>query len=404
MPKRTRNAAHGTSDEAPLGLTQAFDVPDDDALVDARARRRRGSCDAPDGAPMGLTEAFSPVGASCGTPEEDGWMPDDAAWEGEDAALPPAPEVDDEPLYDEEGRVREVPRGRHGRHSRPEAGAEADRPGKGKKGRKGRDSQEEIPSYLRKSRRMRRILIAVSIVLVLLLAAGAYFTVQLVKVAETSASQQAQSHQDQQQASVLDTDNASDASTATAKKTSVPNLVTLLGMSQDEAVEYLAHGAQVSSTREVNEEDNPVKTEVRVALTTEPADARTGTPTVYLGLGEDGLVVQAGYSTSTTSLGYGSLSFADAVRNEAIIEKTLAEAGVDVTPGSVVLPEDKTSYSTYATDGKTLIKEYCSFADTVDIDGAPHEWSAVLSYDYTMANATGNLADTVRTIYVYVSA
>ena len=92
------------------------------------------------------------------------------------------------------------------------------------------------------------------------------------------------------------------------------------------------------------------------------------------------------------------------MRNEAIIEKTLAEAGVDVAQGSVTLPEDKTSYSTYDTDGKTLIKEYCSFSDTVDIEGAPHEWSAVLSYDYTMANATGNLADTVRTIYVYVSA
>ena len=323
-------------------------------------------------------------------------MPDDSVWSADDEALPPAPEVDDEPLYDDEGRVREATRGRHGRHSRADAGA----PAKGR--RKGSD--EEVPSYLRKSRRMRRILIAVSVVLVLLLAAGAYFTVQLVKVAETSASQQAQTHQDQQQAATLDADNTSDASTATAKKTSVPNLVTLLGMGQDEAVEYLAHGAQVSSTREVNEEDNPVKTEVRVALTSEPADARTGTPTVYLGLGEDGLIIQAGYSTSTTSLGYGSLSFADAVRNEAIIEKTLAEAGVDVAQGSVTLPEDKTSYSTYDTDGKTLIKEYCSFSDTVDIEGAPHEWSAVLSYDYTMANATGNLADTVRTIYVYVSA
>ena len=396
MPKRTRNEAHGTSDETSLGLTEAFDAPSDDALVDARARRRRGACDAPDGAPMGLTEAFSPVGASCGTPEEDGWMPDDSVWSDEGAeALPPAPEVDDGPLYDEEGRVREAAHGRHGRHGRTDAA-----PAKGR--RKG--SEEEVPSYLRKSRRMRRILIAVSIVLVLLLAAGAYFTVQLVKVAETSASQQAQTHQDQQQAATLDADNTSDASTATAKKTSVPNLVTLLGMGQDEAVEYLAHGAQVSSTREVNEEDNPVKTEVRVALTSEPADARTGTPTVYLGLGEDGLIIQAGYSTSTTSLGYGSLSFADAVRNEAIIEKTLAEAGVDVAQGSVTLPEDKTSYSTYDTDGKTLIKEYCSFSDTVDIEGAPHEWSAVLSYDYTMANATGNLADTVRTIYVYVSA
>ncbi|MCI8468402.1 MAG: histone-lysine N-methyltransferase [Eggerthellaceae bacterium] len=342
---------------------------------------------------MGLTRAFDPVG---GAPADDGddWMPDDDAWAaelGQAPAAPPAPELDD---------ADEAPRGRHGRHGRVPDEA----PGKGRKGRK-KDAGDEIPAYLRKSRRMRRILIAVAVILVLLLAAGAYFTWQLVQVAETSASQQAQAHQDQQQAAVLSPDEANDASSATTvKKTTVPNLTALLGLDQDQAIEYLAHGAQVASTREVNEEDNPVRQEVRVALTEEPADARTGTPTVYLGLGEDGLIVQVGYSTSTASLGYGSLSFADAVRNESIIEKTLAEAGVDVDEGSVALPEDKESYSTYDTDGKTLIKEYCSFYGEADVEGTPMQWSAVLSYDYTMANATSNLADTVRTIYVYVGA
>ena len=40
----------------------------------------------------------------------------------------------------------------------------------------------------------------------------------------------------------------------------------------------------------------------------------------------------------------------------------------------------------------------------MDIDGAPHEWSAVLSYDYSTANTSGNLADTIRIIYVYINA
>ena len=75
---------------------------------------------------------------------------------------------------------------------------------------------------------------------------------------------------------------------------------------------------------------NAVKKSVTVALTAEPADSRSGTPTVYLGLDADGKVVQAGYSAATASLGYGSLSFADAVKNEHIVEKTLREAGVNV--------------------------------------------------------------------------
>ena len=125
---------------------------------------------------------------------------------------------------------------------------------------------------------------------------------------------------------------------------------------------------------------------------------------MYLGLDEAGAVVQAGYSASTGALGYGTLSFSDAVKNENIVEKTLQEAGIDVPEGSVQLPEDKTEYSTYASDGTTLVKESCAFSGTVDIGGAPHEWSAVLSYDYSAANASGNLADTIRIIYVYINA
>ena len=121
----------------------------------------------------------------------------------------------------------------------------------------------------------------------------------------------------------------------------------VLGLGQDEALAALAHGAQVTASKDVNEEGNPIKKDVTVALTDEPADTRTGTPTVYLGLNEEGKVVQAGYSASTAALGYGTLSFADAVKNEHVVEKTLQEAGIPVAEGAAVLPEDKTAYSTY---------------------------------------------------------
>ena len=166
----------------------------------------------------------------------------------------------------------------------------------------------------------------------------------------------------------------------------------------------LKHGATETTSKEVNEEGNPVKTNVTVALTDEPADTRSGTPTVYLGLNEDGAVVQAGYSAATASLGYGSLSFVDAVKNEGIIEKTLQEAGVNVPAGSAQLPADKTEYSEYASDGTTLVKESYSFSGTVDLNGAAHEWSALLLYNYSTANTSGNLADTIRIVYVYVNA
>ena len=61
-------------------------------------------------------------------------------------------------------------------------------------------------------------------------------------------------------------------------------------------------------------------------------------------------------------------------------------------------------YTTMDSSGTRVVKENCSFSGTVDLNGAPHEWSAVLSYNYTTANMSGNLADTIRIIYVYINA
>ncbi len=259
--------------------------------------------------------------------------------------------------------------------------------------------EEVVPLYLQKSRRTRKILIVVIILLVILLALGIVLTWQLITLAQNTAVQQTANI-----SSTTTVEVTSDATSVTQRKTSVPDLVSLLGLNQDQALESLQRGAQISSSTEVKEEGNPITTELRVALTSEPADARTGTPTVYLGLDREGRIIQAGYSTSTTSLGYGALSFTDAVQNERIVEKTLEEAGVPVQEGAAVLPEDKMAYSTYGSDGTTLVREECSFEGAVDINGAPHQWSAVLSYDYTSANTSGNLADTIRTIYVYVNS
>lgn len=377
MPKHAANAPRGaspdpsserSSDER-IGLTEAF------APVGSDRSGEEGR--------IGLTEAFSPVGGSHvggfsyrGDNEDE--YPD--AFESLEPALEPSLLFDDGAPEAQAGEKR----GRHGKGQEPD--------------------KRPLPPHLRKSRRMRRILIAVVVLLVLLIGALGYFTWRLVGESQMLAAQQTQQQQSSQEVDAMHEADAKDAATTTAKKTEVPNLVGVLGLTRDEAVETLQHGATVTSEREVNEEGSAVKTNVTIALTDEPADARSGTPTVYLGLDEEGKAVQVGYSAATASLGYGSLSFVDAVENEGIVEKTLEEAGVSVPAGSAVLPEDKAAYSSYASDGTTLVEEKCSFSGTVELDGAEHEWSSVLLYNYATANTSGNLADTIRMIYVYVNA
>ncbi len=278
-----------------------------------------------------------------------------------------------------------------------------DAPERGLKHGKHGKVDDEVPEYLKRSRRMRRILIAVLVVLVLLVAAGAVLVVMLFDTANNAATQQAQSAVSQVEA--IESDDATkDASTTTTKRTTVPDLVSLLGLTQQEALDQLQHGAQVTGLSEINEEGNPIKQQVDVALSDEPADSRSGTPSVYLDLNEEGRVLRAGYSVAIASIGYGSISFADAVSNEGIIEETVQEAGLTIADYTATLPEDKMQYSSYAGDGTTLTREYCEFSGTGSVGETQYSWEADLSYDYTMANATGNLADTIRTIYIYIQA
>ena len=356
-------------DDDRIGLTEAFAPVGGDARQEARAAGDD---------PIGLTEAFAPVGEGAHAggfsyrgDNEDSYP--DALESLEPPNLPPILASDDSVERDIE---REVVEGRHGK-------------------------EDAIPVYLHKSRRLRRMLIGVIIVLVVLLVAALVGVGMLVVNESRSAVQMATNNQQQSSDALEDVE---DASTGTEKLVTAPDLASILGASQDDAIAAVGHGATVTATREVNEEDNPIKTSLTVALTEEPADSRSGTPTVYLGLDEEGAVVQAGYSAPLASLGFGSLSFADAVSNEHVVEKTLQEAGIPVEEGAVALPEDKAAYSTYDSAGTTLVRENCTFDGEAEISGASRSWSATLSYDYTTANASDNLADTIRLIYVYVNA
>jgi len=270
------------------------------------------------------------------------------------------------------------------------------------RGRHAAPTAEDSPR-MRRSKRMRRSLIVLIVLLLVGLCALGFFMYRTFTESQEQAVQQTQ----EQTASSKDSISAAaadDAAAVTAKQADVPDLSAIMGKTQDEAIAILKRGAQVTATQPVADEGSVIKSNVTVSLTSEPADSRTAsTPTVYLGLNADGVVVQAGYSASASALGFGTLSFADAVTNERVIEKTLQKIGVGVPNEVVTLPENKDDYSSYASDGTTVVKERCSFEGTATVNAVPCTWSAVLSYDYTTQILTGNLNDTVRVIYVYVT-
>ena len=342
-------------------------------------------------------------GSAIGEKQVEADSPSDSAPE---PGSEPAPEPDSAPEPADKDEKAAEPK-----HTDKSADQPADKPAaaakpatSGSKSGRGRHAAPDasMSPRMQKARTTRRTLVLLIILIILIIiCVGVYSSILF------NNSQEEAHHAEQEQVETpkdsLASQPADDADDSTAKLTEVPKLTSLMGMTSDEAVKAIGHGAMALPARAVDEEGNPVKSSVNVSLNDEPIDSKTGAPMVYLGLDKDGKVIQVGYSASASALGFGSLSFADAVNNDHVIEKTFSEIGITVPEGSVALPADKKEYSTYASDGKTVTRERCSFEGEVEVNGVPCVWSAVLSYDYTTQMVTGNLSDTVRVIYVYVT-
>ena len=255
----------------------------------------------------------------------------------------------------------------------------------------------------RKSRRTRRILIALIIVVIVAIVAVVGATAALSMRAGGEATQQAQQDSAVSDRLAIGEAGTDDAAAQVREGGSAPDVAAIIGATADEAIAGVGHGAVNAGETEVDEEDNPIKRIVTVELSDEPADTRTGVPSVYLGLDEEGCCVEASFSAGLSQLGYASMSFADAVNQARVVDEVLASAGIPVAEGAVALPGDPAAYTSYAADGTTVQRESYTFTGTYDADGATRSWHATLSYDYPAGSTTG-VSEVVRRITITVDA
>lgn len=426
----TKRRTHDSDDyyfetpDDPIGLTGAFGAVRDPQAVEYDKDDRA----------IGLTEAFPRI-ASTEPPEwdeENKWkgFDWDADWEGGQAEEAPIDSVEeaaedgrdtvapdeeeaepaaDSPAEDTAAQTQETvtpyfnEEARNFDVSRDLAHASAASvPSRAMRRGKHTAQAPEVSEKVLQSHRMRKSLRVLIALLVIALCVLGYFGFRTLSQGQEEADHEAKEQIEAPKENITTSEGDDTVETA-AQQADVPQLTGLLGKTSDEAIAEIGRGAFVSSNQKEKDKKSAIKTNLTVALADEPSDSKTGTPSVYLGLDKDGKIIQVGYSAAASALGFGSLSFADAVNGEHVIERTLQKIGVEVEDGVAKLPEDSSKYVTHAADGKTVTKERCSFEGDVDVDGVPCTWSAVLSYDYTTQVITGNLSDTVRIIYVYVT-
>lgn len=182
----------------------------------------------------------------------------------------------------------------------------------------------------------------------------------------------------------------------------VPKLLDQIGKTIDEAISNIGQGATIVSVDKNGNKQDKVQEQTVLNLTNESGDNKIGTPSVVLGTNSFGKITKISFSCSTWLLGYGPMSFIDMANNEHVIEKTFREAGLNVSDGTIVAPQNRAVYTTYASDGTTVEKECQTFNGFIVQDKVKYSWEARLNFDYTYANQKGNLADTVRIIFITI--
>lgn len=255
---------------------------------------------------------------------------------------------------------------------------------------------KDVPEYVEHAKKMRKNLVIAIVSLIVIICVIVGLMVFYVLQSQSVSVQQQQSSD----VSQMENDPSETATTKDEKTSTVPALAGLIGVNVDSLATAAGHGAQITSDEAKNDENDPVKRVIKLTLTNDVGSDSSGNPTIVANLNSDGNATSVTYSSSTKTLGYGTMSFADAIQNEKIIEKVMKEAGLTINSADVVLPEDKASWTTYTDDGKRISREEKEFSGEVD----GKKWSAKLAYDYTVSLATDNLSDTLRNITITISS
>ena len=259
---------------------------------------------------------------------------------------------------------------------------------------RGRISFAQYSNRVRSAKRVRAVFIGVLVLLIVFLialgvAVALLFATLQNPTVKTSA-------QDDATLLIQETEN-----TQTSRASSeVVNLVSLMGLSRQDALAKIARGAIVEAETNIN--DGGLKKDLSLSLTDEKGDELSGTPSASIKLDGQGLVGAATYSAPLDALGYGSISFVDAVSKYKVVDNVLTAVGLtNYSSESLMLP-DRSKYSTYESDNKTLKAETYTFSGMSEQSEGVYSWTATLHYDYAQANKTSNLANTVRKISVSI--
>lgn len=251
---------------------------------------------------------------------------------------------------------------------------------------------------LKRSRRTRIILILVIVVLVAALGGLAYLGFTVFQEGADGDGSGIKPVTDILDTPIKDQDAPDEMH---IQETSIPNLVSLFGMTVDEVSVRLGNEFQLKSTAPVTDASNQNIKQLatfsyNVTVTGGNSDAHLSallpSQSIYVSLDESGKVIDIYYTCDMRLLGYPEGSFGDLLANDSVVSGSLTAAGI--TPRDFVYaapnPDDCITYDNVNSANRKVVKQSQIFSGRNLSESIPTAWTLTVSYDFGSGVASIN--------------
>jgi hypothetical protein len=194
------------------------------------------------------------------------------------------------------------------------------------------------------------------------------------------------------------------------EETSIPDLVSLFGLTVEEVRARLGADFQLMKTDAATDEANPAITQLATfsytpSLSSDSSGMTSNTSlpseSIYTSLDEEGRVIDIFFVCDMRLLGYPERSFDDLLAGNEVVIGSLASAGVQPRDFSYAPPNSEESivYDNPNSANRKVMKQTQIFSGRTSSDTIPTAWTLTVTYDFGSGVAsTEEFRQATRTI------
>ncbi|MDR1013912.1 MAG: hypothetical protein LBL86_02905 [Coriobacteriales bacterium] len=265
------------------------------------------------------------------------------------------------------------------------------------------------PARLKRAKRTGIVLVIVIVLLFAALAALAYLAYTIYRDGTALNSTVLRPVPTITEVEVTDPDAPSEVK---VEETSIPDLVSLFGLTVEKAKARLGTSFKLARTDAATDESNPAVRQLATfsytpSVTGGSSSTATNVPlpseSIYASLDEEGRVIDIYYVCDMQLLGYPERSFDELLADSGVVTGSLASAGVQPRDFSYVPPDPVESivYDNPNSANRKVVKQSQIFSGRTTSETVPTVWTLTVTYDFgSGVSSADQFREAGRTIHL----